>query len=174
MVPKDEDRDGSGQYLDLRPEMEVLAAAAVESNAAAAAFAPLQTDFYSNKGWCCKTSLRETIFGCPLLYPSCLMPELAALVPKPDWLVKSWLSCFADVVNPVLRTSVIAVKAKGSRRGCFLEVATTLFTSFYYHYFYLLLLARPASKRIFYLAIIWWCRFVKRSIKIILLHSAAE
>ena len=35
MVPKDEDRDGSGQYLDLRPEMEVLAAAAVESNAAA-------------------------------------------------------------------------------------------------------------------------------------------
>ena len=51
MVPKDEDRDGSGQYLDLRPEMEVLAAAAVESNdAAAAAFAPLQTDFYSNKG----------------------------------------------------------------------------------------------------------------------------
>ena len=49
MVPKDEDRDGSGQYLDLRPEMEVLAAAAVESNAAAA-FAPLQTDFYSNKG----------------------------------------------------------------------------------------------------------------------------
>ena len=49
MVPKDEDHDGSGQFLDLRPEMEVLAAAVVASNAAAA-FAPLQTDFYGNRG----------------------------------------------------------------------------------------------------------------------------
>ena len=49
MVPKDEDHDGSGQFLDLRPEMEVLAAAAVASNTAAA-FAPLQTDFYGNRG----------------------------------------------------------------------------------------------------------------------------
>ena len=113
-----------------------------------------------------KTSLRETIFGCPLLYPYCLMPELAALVPKADWLVKSWLSCFADVVNPVLRTSVIAVKAKGSRRGCFLEVATTLFTSFYYYYSYLLpFTACKTSIEKDILAIRWWCRFVKRSIK---------
>ena len=55
MVPKDDDDDdggdGGGQFLDLRPEMEVLAAEAVASNAAAA-FAPLQTDFYSNRGWC--------------------------------------------------------------------------------------------------------------------------